>query len=224
MMMTQTQQVAIVKNKISKEVFEMEAKKVEKSQTAPQNGGKGKRVTSILLLVLASILVVLMVLINIVPKNFAPKLEKPNSIKVYTDNLGSDGREFDSGTEEYKKIMSLCDDGFKVTIMSALVQGKLFESETLTQSTVSNPQTKGNVTIQFVYDEPQTIVVNGKQAETSLSNQYYVATIVVTDSTDLETATVYYNYYTSNSSSTTSRYNLTTYAHFSALYNYLQNM
>lgn len=183
------------------EVLEKESKKM-----------LGKRFWSILMLVVASLLVVGMVLCYFIPKSFAPAINTPAYVKVYSPN--SDGVVYNKDSNEYNKIMALYKGSFKVTIMDAMLNGKLSASGDYVEKYQSNPKSLESYAIELCYDDEQTI----KDYNGSYST-YLSIVITVTNTTDLSEVKVYYMNTTSSS-----RVNYTTSAHQSALYDYLSNL
>lgn len=193
---------------------------VIKNENKKNLGGK---IASIAMLCVAGLLVVAMVLCYFLPKSFAPEIATPSYVKVYVKDK-YDGLTYYSGSQEYNKIMELYNDSYKVTVMDALLTGNLSKSGELVSKTQSTPKSLEDVAVEFYFAEPQTIKVNGKDAQVS-TNKYLTATLVVSNTSELTETKLYYLYYntSSGSSKTYSYHNYTSYAHQSELYNYLAN-
>ena len=177
-----------------------------------------RKVFSIILLCVASLVVVGMILCYFIPKNYAPAFNQPESVKVYT-KTDSAGRVYHNDSEVYNKVMELCTDSFKVTIMDALLKGKLSDGgdyDTHSSGTKSNPKSLGDYKIELCYDSEQTITDKAYEGE---FKTYLSILIVVKNTTELSVVDVYYMFNTS-----TSRVSFETYAHQSALYDYLANL
>ena len=114
-----------------------------------------KKIWSIVMLCVASLLVVAMIVVCFVPKSFAPLYNKPSYVKVYTSN--NDGVVYNKNTDEYEKIMTLFKDSFKVTIMDALLDGYLAENGEYVEKYQYDPKSSGSYAIELCYDEEQKI-------------------------------------------------------------------
>ena len=186
----------------------------------------GKKITSIVMLCVAGILVLSLLLCYFVPKSYAPELNRPDFVKVYTSS-GTYMGDYNKNSEVYNKILSLYDESYQVSIMDSLLTGNLgYKGELVSPaSSISNQKTKGEIAIEFCYNEVQTIKVNGQDADVA-TNKYIVATVVLNNSTELAQSKIYYLYYNSsdNSSKTYSYHYFDTLAHQSALYNYIKGL
>lgn len=171
----------------------------------------GKKIWSIALICVASILVVMMVLCYVIPKSFAPKIESPDFVKVYTET--SQGKTYNKGSEVYDKIVALYSDSFKVTIMDALLTGNFASSGEYVEKH-ANPRSLNTNYIEFGYNgEEKTIADSGYQG----SYQTYISVIVgVQNTKELTQTTVYYM-----TTSSASWVDYQTNAHQSALYEYI---
>lgn len=174
-----------------------------------------RKVFSIILLCVASLVVVGMILCYFIPKNYAPAFNQPESVKVYT-KTDSAGRVYHNDSEVYNKVIALNNDSFKVTIMDALLKGRLSDGGEYVTKTQSNPKSLGDYAIELCYDSEQTITDKAYEGE---FKTYLSIMIVVKNTSELAVVNVYYM-----SNSSMSRVNYETYAHQSALYDYLANL
>ena len=172
----------------------------------------GRKIGSIVLLCVAAVLVVAMVLSYFIPKNFAPAVAEPDYVEVYTST--SQGKTYNKGSEVYNKIMALHNDSFKVTIMDALLTGNIAESGEYVEKH-SNPRSSNTNYIKFGYNETKTI---GSAYHGSYPS-YDAIIVVVAETNQLTSTNVYFM-----STPTASWVNYQTYAHQSALYNYILSL
>ena len=216
----------------------------EENVEKPKKAGKGRIITSIVLLVLCAILVVGTVACSFIKKDFNPGVNDPDYIIIQTNNSSSsvNGTSyFKNSTNEsnkavYDEIMSLYKESFKTSFYTALFQGKAGAGVTEQDdyksfSSISKPY------IEFRYNTTQTLYVNGKpysvyaedrQAEGGqsaiVSNSDYISIIVeVVDSSSLTQMNIYFRYRDTGTNNYSYIY-LSTYAKQSALYDYIANM
>ena len=187
---------------------------MEQENQEIQKKPASRKVFSIVLLCVASLVVVGMILCYFIPKNYAPQIATPDYVKVYSSN--SDGKKYDKGTAVYEKVMTLYNESFKVTIMDALLKGRLSDGGEYVTKTQSNPKSLGDYAIELCYDSEQTITDRAYDGE---SKVYLSVVVVVKNTTELAVVNAYYM-----SNSSMSRVNYETYAHQSALYDYLNNL
>jgi|GEM_PF-7096241 len=174
----------------------------------------GRKIGSIILLCVASLLVLAMVLCYVIPKNFAPKISTPDYIKVHTSSL--DGTVYNKGSEQYNKIWSYYNDSLKVTIMDALLTGNIAESGEYVEKH-SNPKTSSSNYIELCFSDGEQTISDGAYQG---SYKTYISMVVSVENTkELTKADVYFM-----TSTSTSWVRYQTYAHQASLYDYMQSL
>jgi len=164
------------------------------------------------LIALLSAMVVIMVMI---PVNYKPEISSPNRIAV----LNSENREHlcteTENSEIYDETIKLFEQSFSRSFLSALFAGQLGgTTEKIPETNTLQDFTGYKVT--FKYNEPQTLIVNGK----SSGHKFNKMILEVKEINAYRQLTVYFQQ-TTNSKF---YYYITTYANQSELFEYLNTL
>lgn len=210
-------------------------KKVENKSEVVNSASKSNasRIVSIVLIVLFAVLTIAIVASSFWPKSYNLGFEAPEQIKVHLadhdDTVnGTVYRKNDSRTgEQYDKIMSLYNDSFKTTVLSAVFQGKAFTGIKVEEGykSLSESSLKGSDYIEFMYSESQILIVNGKEYQASIiSDTNYISVVIeLNNSTSLSKINAYFKYRATGENNY-SYVRLETYATQNALYDYIQSL
>lgn len=162
-----------------------------------------------------------------IEKSYDFGFNTPAYIKLHTTDKTSTSNNqiFDSGTEEYDKIIELYNQSLKTTLLDAALQGKAKNVVRAQEgfASISSSSLEGTY-IEFYYNEVQEVYLNGEKYEANIvgDESYYVIVIEVLNSSSLSEVNAYFKY-RSNNSSEYSYVRLTTFAAQAELYNYIEN-
>lgn len=210
-------------------------KKVEnKSEVVSvTNKSNTSRIVSIVLIVLFTIITLAIVVSSFLPKTYNLGFKDPALIRIHladhddTVNGTVYGKNIEGRAEQYDKLMSLYNDSFKTTVLSAVFQGKAFTGIKVEEGykSLSESSLKGSDYIEFLYDESQTLVVNGKEYQANIvSDTNYISVMIeLNNSTSLSKINAYFKYRATGENDY-SYVRLETYATQNALYDYIQSL
>ena len=164
---------------------------------AKSTAGIWRKITSIALLVLASIIMIGVVLMSTVKKDFNYGFNAPQLVTLHTESTSNinNGATLTKGTDVYNKFMTLYNDSFKTTLFGAMFQGKLGAGVTAKEGYKSLSSLSGTY-VEFFYTEAQSIKIAGKQYDaTIVSNTNYISIIIeVKNTTSFDEISAYFKY------------------------------
>lgn len=164
------------------------------------------------MIALLSVMVVIMVM---VPVNYKPEISLPNRIAV----LNSENKQHlcteTENKEIYDETMELFEQSFSRSFLSALFAGQLSGTTEKVPET-NTLQNFSGYKITFKYNEPQTLIVNGKSPE----HKFNKMILEVKETNAYRQLTVYFQQATNSKF----YYYITTYANQSALFEYLDTL
>ena len=210
-------------------------KKVENKSEVVNSASKSNtsRIVSIVLIVLFAVVTLAIVLCSFLPKAYNLDLANPDQIKIHMADTSNDahGTVYIKGDErtgaEYNKIMSLYNDSFKTTVLSAVFQGKALTGVKVEEGykSLSDSSLKGSYYIEFMYDSAQKLMVNGKEYNANIiSDTDYISVVIeVNNTTSLSKINAYFKYRATGENNY-SYVRLETYATQNALYDYIQSL
>ena len=196
---------------------------------------KTKKIISVVAIAFLLVITACVIACSFIKKNFNMNLNAPSNIQIYKDGVSSPETILNSGetADEYEKIMKLYNESFKVSFLNALFQGKAFNDviidddgayQNLTESSINSLTTENKMIMRFFYDEPQKLMLKGKEYKTSYAyNEYNDIFIEVVNSSSMTVINAYAKYQNSGSSSL-SYYRYVTYASQSNLFEYLNDI
>lgn len=191
-----------------------------------------KKVLSYIALGLIFVLAATIIAFTFVEKNFNINVSNPYSINVITNGTAGESYFSDSEVTEnkeiYNKILGKYNDSYKQKVMSSLFQGLLTTNARIERVNSSMSTLNSGTYLHFVYNDEQTLKLNGKVYT------YYYANSSAKD-TDIKYNDLYVQVLNSNAMSQINVYvskvgtsNLTykyvVYANQSDLYNYITSL
>ena len=197
-------------------------------EVAKNKPGVLKRVVSIVMLAVIAILAISSLALAVIPKDYNFGLSDPTCIKIYTSNESINNTRWykDSNDGVYEKVMELYNNSFKTTLLNALFKGAMFESVSPEEGTIYFNDVPGDK-IEFIYNEKQTVKINGVKYQTSNSSIYdeYVSVIIaVNNSNSLEKVTAYIRHGGENSTIEYSKLRFNSYAVQAELHEYINSL
>ncbi|MBO7508283.1 MAG: hypothetical protein J6T39_01395 [Clostridia bacterium] len=156
-----------------------------------------RKITSIALLVLASVIMIGMVLMSTVKKDYNFGFNAPELITLHTEssNNMNDGATLTRGTDAYNKFMTLYNDSFKTTLFGAMFGGKLGSGVVEKEGYKSLSSLTGTC-VEFFYTQSQKLIVNGKTYDAKIvSNTDYISIVIeINNTTILSEVNAYFKY------------------------------
>ena len=129
-----------------------------------------KKITLIICYCLIGIIAAALIICAIVPKDYLPRMEDPDTLKVeyVGDSLKQatyDTNSPDHNAEDYNRLITSFRNSFKQSVLSALFAGELTTSQVgivAGESTVNTSPDSG-FKFTFYFDEPQSVYLNGRE-------------------------------------------------------------
>ena len=185
-----------------------------------------KKIISIVALSLVGLLVVATIVMACVQYNSFSAVNKDAGI--ITVIRTSSQTSFDADDKEYDKIYSLIEKSRKENALSTLFQGAFgFEPEVDVKSNEQSMPTAvdGTYYIKFVYNEEQTLKINGKAYTTNTTTKetltYTIMYLEVKNAKDFTEVNAYFG---SNEAGTKYTYSVSMIAHQADLYSYINDI
>lgn len=184
-----------------------------------------KKISLAVIYTLISALVLAVIITAFVKKDFSPKLTLPSynerGIEVVVANNTSKTDAFDD-ENNYKNFVSKYNDAFKISVLYAIVSGKMDAMQDITKLT-SAPTFTNGYTVTISFKEDQVLYLNNKEYKESLNsneNTYFDIVIFNVSSKNGLTQNGFYFHKTGE----TKYYKLTTLANLDELYDMFKNM
>lgn len=191
-----------------------------------------KKTLSYIALGLIFVLAVVIIAFTFVEKNFNINLENPYSINIISNGTPSESYFSDSNVSEnkeiYNKLLNEYNNSFKQKFMSSLFQGILTSNAKIERVNSSMSTIDSGTYLHFVYNDAQTLKLNGKVYT------YHYANSTATD-TNIQFKDVYVqvldadsmsqiNVYITKEGNSNLTYKYVVYANQSALYDYITEL
>lgn len=162
-----------------------------------------KKTLSYVALGLIFVLAVVIIAFTFVEKNFNINLENPYSVSIRNNGTESESYFFDSDVSEnkeiYNKLLNEYNNSYKQKIMSSLFQGILASNARIERVNSSMSTIDSGTYLHFVYNDAQTLKLNGKvytyhyanSTATDTNIQYKDVYVQVLDSNSMSQINVY---------------------------------
>lgn len=176
-----------------------------------------KKMGSIIALGVVALLAVVVVILYLIPVNYAPKLSAPNSIIVQQSSDKNATVLKENEEDIYNKIMKEFNKSLTRNLLSAIFAGQSSGGTNLTDngllpSTTTLPS--ADVQLVLTYDA-QTLTINGKSQPRKVTNVIFQ----LSDTTTYQAATIYFQ-----QEDGTGYYEYKTFAMQSNLYDYIMDL
>lgn len=191
-----------------------------------------KKTLSYVALGLIFVLAVVIIAFTFVEKNFNINLENPYSINIISNGTPSESYFSDSNVSEnkeiYNKLLSEYNNSFKQKVMSSLFQGILASNAKIERVNSSMSTIDSGTYLHFVYNDAQTLKLNGKvytyhysnSTSTDTNIQYKDVYVQVLDADSMSQI----NVYVTKEGNSNLTYKYVVYANQSALYDYITEL
>lgn len=181
-----------------------------------------KKISQIISFTVLAVVVLAVVLCAVIKLDFMPQMRLP----VYPEVIQITDSEANARTlsltgEDFDKFVTTFNDGFKMSVLSALFSGKLGASISTPKKVTST--TKSGYVVVFMYNEEQELTDNGEPVKTGKQSTETVKftrvmfSIQAEKGLNEETSLYFYK-------DTTSYYQITTLANFDSLYEFITNL
>ena len=193
--------------------------------SAKSTAGIWRKITSIALLVLASVIMIGVVLMSTVKKDFNYGFNAPQLITLHTSSTSNinNGATLTKDTETYNKFMALYNDSFKTTLLGAMFQGRLGAGVTAKEGYKSLSSLTGTYAELF-FNESQQLKLNGKKYDAKIvTNTDYISVVVEIKNTSSLGETVAYIKYRDTGTNNYSYIRFVSYASQANLYDFVEN-
>lgn len=137
-----------------------------------------KKLISFISLGLVALIAVIITIMYLIPVNYSPKINNPDSIIVYeskTSNVGTFQEKNESSQENYRKILTEFNNSFTRNYLSALFAGQTSGAINQTKNGFlyyESPTSSMDRYLIFTYTEPQTLVINNVEQEKTFTKIY----------------------------------------------------
>lgn len=191
-----------------------------------------KKTLSYVALGLIFVLAVVIIAFTFIEKNFNINLENPYSISIRSNGTESESYFSDSSVSEnkevYNKLLNEYNNSYKQKIMSSLFQGILASNARIERVNSSMSTIDSGTYLHFVYNDVQTLKLNGKvytyhyanSTATDTNIQYKDVYVQVLDSNSMSQI----NVYVSKVGTSNLTYKYVVYANQGSLYNYITEL
>lgn len=178
-----------------------------------------KKLGSIIALGIVALLAVVVVILYLIPVNYAPKLSEPNSIIVQQSSTKNGTFLKENDEKKYNKIMQEFNDSLTRNLLSAIFAGQSSGGTNVADKGILpsvQPQSIPNADVQIVltYDA-HTLKINGKTQPRKVTNVIYQ----LSNTKTYQPATIYFQ-----QEDGTAYYEYKTFALQTNLYNYIMDL
>lgn len=197
-------------------------------QTTEKKPSKVSRIISIVLLAVIAVLALSTLVLSVTPKNFNIGLAEPSAIKINTSNqsIKNSRWEKDAVDGVYNKVMELYNKSFNTTLLNALFKGVMVTGVSIEEGYSYFSSIEGDY-IEFLYNQPQTLKLGGKNYTPTNSGIYntFVSVIIEVENTNsIAPITAYIRHGGENNTYTYSRVRFNTFAAQAELYEYINSL